>query len=146
MKVIVFKNDDEYNTEKKLENLNGAEIRASCVPKYPPAALFWEEIGVLQCGIANAGWVLHYKYGLRYTAEGLEERIEDSDDTPFKKCEKAKSENCHVLPGAPDYDKFKVAMPKVCPSLGDCGKSINYMGSGEKGIFSDYVEYGDIES
>jgi len=141
----VLKNDDEYTTEKQLENNNEEEVRASCVPKYPPAALFWEESGVLQCGFSSSGWVLFYEYGLFQTAEGLEEDIESGGETPYKKCKKADSANCHVLPGAPDYNKFKNAVTNVCPSLGDCGTSINYLGIGEKGTFDDYVDYGDIE-
>ncbi len=142
----VLKNDDEYTTEKGFENEKGDMIKASCVPKYPPAALFWDEMGILQCGIGNAGWLLHYKYGLAQTEDELEEYIESGDDIPFNKCKKADSANCHVLPGSPDYEKFKKAVTSVCPSLGDCGTSINYIGEGKKGVFADYVDYGEIES
>ncbi len=140
----ILKSDD--GAERLLENENGDEVRASCVPKYTPAAEFWSESGLLQCSIPSNSWLLNYEYGIFYSKEKLEEQITDEEgDKPYRKCEKADSENCYVLPGSPEYTKFKSAVEEICMSLGDCGFKINYIGKGEEGEFSDYVEYGRLE-
>jgi len=141
---------DEEGQELKLENLDGKEEKATCVPKHSPGFDFWssESESSTICNIGTYYCLVKYKYGI-FTGK---ESIEEDDEKKRTKCE----ENCKCVPGYEEGDSkkcesgcesnadFLASFQEICGNMGDCGISVNYVGS--EGYYDEYeIDFSKIE-
>ena len=119
------KKDDCENPErrdcfwKEGITLTNSSIIGACLPENPPGLKFWEsEEAKNICAQGNANCIVKFEKGL----------------FGDEKCE----ENCQCLTEA-----WKKERNDVCKSLGDCGSTVNWIGS--KGREKTVVEFGKKE-
>ena len=146
----VLRNDE--GEEINLENLKGVELKATCVPESPPGFDFWnsESESDSICSIGTYYCLVKYEYGI-FTGK---ESIEEKDELKREKCE----ENCKCVPGYKRGDskkcksgsrcesnaEFLASFQNICGSTGDCGISVNYVGS--EGYYDEYkIDFGSVE-
>ncbi len=143
---------DDDGKEMKLENADGKDVKASCVPLYAPGFDFWkEETDAAEiCPAATYYCIVEYEY--RTISFDTKEEIEAKRSKKYQHCVK----NCKCIPGwEPDkgdkcesgcesHEEFLESVQSICGSLGDCGVSVNYIGKmGNKDEYA--VEFSDIE-
>ncbi len=110
---------DEDGKEKKLENSEGKEVKASCIPKYSPGFNFWEE-GDANSLCIQASRTCTIKVSKNIIGvlqgRGIKSICEDRDLA-------GEVENCDCL-----KDSWLAEVNNACLALGDCGVSENYIG------------------
>lgn len=146
----VLKKDD--GTEKKLENSEGNDVYASCVPKYSPAFDFWQPDTQAEawCSVASNTGIVE----MEIWALGNRKKLKDDQQGKIKHC----VSNCYLLEGYKvgdaklsyendntkrfkNYADWIGTMGTICSAIGDCGTSENYLGQ------SGYFKEGDnVES
>ena len=112
---------DEEGKEKKLENNEGKEVKASCLPKYAPGFNFWEEGDAdalciqasRTCTIKVSKSIIGILQGGRSIGSICEEKRDAIGEI----------ENCDCL-----EDSWLADVNNACLALGDCGVSENYLG------------------
>ena len=140
---------NEEGEEIELENLIGRDVKATCVPEFSPGFDFWNSESESEsiCGIGTYYCLVKYEYGIFRGRESIEE----DDELKRTKCE----ENCKCVPGYKEGDSrkcesgcesnadFLASFQNICGSTGDCGVSVNYVGS--EGYYDEYeIDFGDV--
>lgn len=155
----ILKNDE--GAERKLENLDEEDVKASCVPLYTPAFDFWQPETQAKdwCGLAESTCLVEMEINIfrrrdkalvkqedkikhcirncycleEYTHGDAKKETIGSEEIWRKYIEDTQEEDNYFY----DYTNWISTMDQICTSLGDCGSSKNYID--KKGYFEDPV-------